>query len=84
MAKANKTSSKNPVEVQIKNLGTRIKALRKKKGYSNYEFFAYENGISRSQYGKYEQGSDMQFSSLVRLIEMHGMTVKEFFSEGFE
>jgi transcriptional regulator with XRE-family HTH domain len=84
MAKTTKTPSKNRVDEQIKNLGKRIKELRKKKGFTNYEFFAYENGISRSQYGKYEQGSDMQFSSLVKLIEMHGLTLKEFFSQGFE
>ncbi len=84
MAKTTKTPAKSQVDEQIKNLGKRIKELRKKKGFNNYEFFAYENGISRSQYGTYEQGSDMKFSSLIRLIEMHGMTLKEFFSQGFE
>jgi transcriptional regulator with XRE-family HTH domain len=84
MGKTAKLSSSKLLERQIGNLGKRIKQLRKKKGFTNYEFFAYENRIGRSQYGKYEQGVDMQFSSILRLIELHGLTVKEFFSEGFE
>lgn len=84
MKKNEKTPPKASVEKQIKNLGKRITELRKKKGFTNYEFFAYENKIGRSQYGRYEKGSDMQFSSIVKLIEMHGMSLKDFFSEGFE
>lgn len=84
MAKKKNTTPKIDIEEQILNLGKRIKELRKQKGFTNYEFFAYENRIGRSQYGKYEQGVDMQFSTILRLIEMHGLTVKEFFGEGFE
>jgi transcriptional regulator with XRE-family HTH domain len=84
MAKSKKTPPKINIEDQIINLGKRLKQLRKEKGFTNYEFFAYENRIGRSQYGKYEQGVDMQFSSILKLVEMHGMTIKEFFSEGFE
>jgi transcriptional regulator with XRE-family HTH domain len=84
MGKTAKLSSKGTLEKQIENLGNRIKQLRKKKGFTNYEFFAYENRIGRSQYGKYEQGVDMQFSSILKLIEIHGISVKEFFSEGFD
>lgn len=65
-------------------LGDRIKKLRIEKGYSNYEYFAYENNISRSQYGRYEQGEDMRFTTLVRIIKAHKMTLEEFFSEGFD
>ena len=32
----------------LKQLGLRIKNLRIKKGYTNYEYFAYENNISRA------------------------------------
>lgn len=84
MAKKKKETSQDPSEHQIKNLAKRLKQLRKEKGFSNYEFFAYEHKIGRSQYGKYEQGVDMQWSSIVKLIEKHGMTVKQFFSEGFD
>lgn len=71
------------IERQIHNLGARIKELRIKKGYTNAEFFAYDHRINRSQYGKYERGEDLRFSSLLRIIEIHNMTLEEFFSEGF-
>lgn len=84
MAKKKNVTPSIDIEDQITNLGKRLKILRKGKGFTNYEFFAYENRIGRSQYGKYEQGVDMQFSSILKLIEIHGMTVKEFFAEGFD
>lgn len=83
MARTPKVISKTS-EKQLKNLGKRFTQLRKDKGFTNYETFAYENKLSRSQYGKYEKGSDMEFTSILKLIEKHGMTVKEFFSEGFD
>jgi transcriptional regulator with XRE-family HTH domain len=84
MAKSKKAPQPLDVDDQIVKLGNRIKELRKAKGFSNYEFFAYENRIGRSQYGRYEKGMDMQFSSIIKLIQMHGISVKDFFSEGFE
>jgi transcriptional regulator with XRE-family HTH domain len=65
-------------------LSKRIKQLRIKAGYSNYEYFAFEHEISRSQYGRYEKGEDLRFSSLMKLIKAFGITPEEFFSEGFE
>lgn len=70
-------------EEELKKLAARIKALRIQKGYSSYEYFAYEHGISRAQFGRYEQGQDLRYSSLIKLINAFGMTVPEFFSEGF-
>lgn len=68
----------------LERLGKRIKQLRIAKGYSSYEYFAYENEISRAQYGRYEKGEDLRFSSLAKVINGLGVTMKEFFAEGFE
>jgi transcriptional regulator with XRE-family HTH domain len=68
----------------IKKIGARIKALRIKAGYSSYETFAYEKGIDRAQYGKYERGADMRTSSIIRVLKMLDVTIQEFYSEGFE
>jgi transcriptional regulator with XRE-family HTH domain len=83
MARTKKVTSES-IDTQLGNLGLRIRELRLKKGYTNYEFFAYENKVGRSQYAKYEKGTDMHFSSILKIIEAHGMTVREFFSEGFD
>lgn len=71
-------------EEGLKRLGNRIKELRIKAGYSSYEYFAYEHNISRAQMGRYENGQDLRFSSLVKLTNAFGITLEEFFSEGFE
>ncbi len=71
-------------EDQLKKLGNRIKELRIKKGYTSYENFAFEHNISRAQFGRYEQGQDIRFSTLVKVVNALGMTMNEFFGEGFE
>jgi len=71
-------------EDQLKKLGERIKQLRIKKGYTSYEYFAYDNNISRAQMGRYEKGQDLRFSSLAKVANALGVTLEEFFSEGFD
>jgi len=69
---------------EIKKLANRIKSLRIQKGYSSYETFAFENGIHRAQYGRYEIGTDMQYTSLLKVAKAFDMSLEEFFSEGFD
>ncbi|MBS9462505.1 helix-turn-helix transcriptional regulator [Flagellimonas sp. 389] len=69
---------------EIEKLAKRIKSLRIEKGYSSYENFAFDNKIHRAQYGRYETGTDMQFTSLLRIAEAFDMTLEEFFSKGFD
>lgn len=84
-AKGRKSSKKPELntEEQLQKLGARIKKLRLESGYTSYEYFAYEHGISRAQFGRYEQGQDLRFSSLVRIANAFGKTLPEFFAEGF-
>ena len=80
--KSKKVDKKTNADVE--RLGKRIKELRIKLGYTNYEFFAYDNEIARAQYGKYEKGEDMRYTSLLKVIRALGVTPKEFFSKGFD
>ena len=75
-------AKKVPNEDLIK-LGNRIRELRVKKGYTNYEYFAYEHDIPRAQFGRYEKGEDLRYSSLLKVVRAFDMTMEEFFSEGF-
>ncbi len=65
-------------------IGKRIKFLRIKAGYSNQESFAYDAGIPRAQYGRYERGVNITIANLFKITEAHQITLKEFFSEGFD
>lgn len=63
----------------------RIKALRKAGGYTSAEIFAFKNNFNRSQYIAYETGlSDLRLSTLHRICQAHGITLAEFFQEGFD
>jgi len=85
MARSSKkrTSKLSPEQVQ-ERLGDRIRSLRIAAGHSSHETFAYENDFNRAQYSRYERGEDLRFSTLVRIVQAFGITLEEFFSEGFE
>lgn len=86
MAKAVKKAPQKAeldINQQLVKLGARIKQLRIAKGYTSYEQFAFDNDISRAQVGRYEKGNDIQFSTLVRVCNGLGVTLEEFFSQGF-
>lgn len=71
-------------EKNIEQVGKRIRSLRKEKGYTNQEKFAYEMDIARAQYSRYERGTDLKISSLSKILHAHGITLAKFFAIGFE
>ncbi len=66
-------------KIFLKKIGERLKLYRKKAGYSNYEYFAYENNISRPQYGKYEAGANIQLNTLYKILNALKVSPEEFF-----
>lgn len=84
MAKGKNITAHLTDEEYLTRLGARIRELRLAKGYTNQEIFAYESGIARAQYGKWEKGKNLEFLSLIRLIRIFDVTLEEFFGEGFE
>ncbi|WP_340201986.1 helix-turn-helix domain-containing protein [Ascidiimonas sp. W6] len=69
---------------QLTKLGNRLRELRIERGFSNYEQFAFEHNLPRAQYGRYEQGQDLRFSSLLKVLKALDITLAEFFKEGFD
>jgi transcriptional regulator with XRE-family HTH domain len=68
---------------QLENLGESLKEIRREKGYTNYEQFAFDNEIPRAQYGRYEKGHDLRFSSLLKVLNAMDTSLKDFFCKGF-
>ena len=64
---------------QLEKIGNRIKQLRLKAGYTSAEKFAYEHGIDRTQYARYERGEDMRITSLLKVVAAHGLSLQDFF-----
>jgi transcriptional regulator with XRE-family HTH domain len=70
--------------ILLNKLGERLRFYRKSKGYTNYEHLAFDLGISRSQYGKYENGGNIKFTTLCKILNHLNVRLEEFFKEGFE
>ncbi len=69
-------------ELFIEKIGKALKKLREERGYTNYENFAFDNNIARSQYGKYEKGTeDLRLSSLYKVIKALNISFEQFFHE---
>ncbi len=67
---------------RIKAVGDRIKDLRIKAGYSSHEQFGYDNSLQPKQVWRLESGKfDIKLSSLFRLLNIHGITLEEFFKD---
>ena len=65
---------------QLYMLGKRLKYFRKLKGFSSYEKLANDIGISRSQYGKYEKGGNIKFSTLCKILNHLNLSLQDFFN----
>jgi transcriptional regulator with XRE-family HTH domain len=65
-------------------VGQNLKKWRKARGYKNGDDFAYDSGINRSQYGKYEAGSqDMRVTTLIKIVRSLNVPLPDFFSGDF-
>lgn len=72
-------------EEALKNLqeriGSKLTELRKKRGYTSHEDFAFDYDIPRVQYWRIEKGrTNLTLRSLVKLLSIHKMSVEEFFT----
>lgn len=75
-----KSETDNNERIYLKKIGERLRYFRKKAGYTNSEYFAYENNISRPQYGKYEAGANIQLNTLIKILKAMDVSLEEFFS----
>jgi predicted transcriptional regulator len=83
-AKKKTGSLRQDPEALRKNIGAKLKKRRKELGFRNGDDFAYTAEINRSQYGKYEAGSqDIRLSTLLKIVNSMELTIQEFFREDF-
>jgi len=71
-------------EKLLRSMGKRIRELRIAAGYTSQEAFAYDAGIPRAQYGRYEAGTNITILSLNKILKFHKITPEEFFKQGGE
>lgn len=68
-------------ENNTKKIAEKVKQLRIDKGYSSYENFAYENDLSRVQYWRLERGTNFTINYLLKILEIHKLSLSEFFND---
>lgn len=69
----------------LKRIGRKLTELRKQKGYTSHEDFAFDHEIPRVQYWRLENGeTNLTMRSLIRLLSIHKMTVEEFFVQMYK
>ncbi|WP_024771774.1 hypothetical protein [Aquimarina macrocephali] len=66
---------------KIERIGAKLKALRLKAGYTSYETFAVDHGFSRRNYWALEKGTNFKIESLLLLLDVHKLTLAEFFQD---
>ena len=69
------------IDKRIVLIGNRIKDLRKSKGYTSAEIFAYDNNLSRVSYWRMEHGYNITMQSLLKILDIHNISLVEFFSD---
>lgn len=86
VAATNGKGSKNHLHskqdvLRVAQIGAHIKALRIGKGYTSAEIFAYEHDLNRISYWRMEKGSNITMASLFRILDIHQITLSEFFKD---
>lgn len=71
--------SDKEIDEQLQKIATRIKELRKAKGFTSYETFAFEHDINRVQYWRIEKGQNITLKTLLKVLDIHKVTLSDFF-----
>lgn len=73
--------SDKEIDEQIQKIATKIKELRKAKGFTSYETFAFEHDINRVQYWRIEKGQNITLKTLLKVLDIHEITLSDFFQD---
>ncbi|AIN73188.1 helix-turn-helix transcriptional regulator [Flavobacterium psychrophilum] len=68
-------------EETILLIAEKIKTLRKEKGYTSYETFAFDYNINRVQYHRIEKGQNITLKTLINVLKIHNLTIQDFFKD---
>ena len=70
-------------EAAIRMFARRAKALRKEAKYSQFEF-AVDKNLNLRRISAWETGADIKLSNIVKLCNALEISLKDFFTEGFD
>lgn len=65
---------------RVQAIANKIRQLRIDAGYTSHENFAWDNDLSRVQYWRIETGANITMKTLLKILDIHGLTLSEFFN----
>lgn len=65
----------------LEKVAKKIKQLRKDKGYTSFQAFAYDFELNRVQYWRIESGQNITLKTLIKVLEIHQISLGEFFKD---
>ncbi len=68
-----------PEDARMRQIAEKLRQLRIDKGYTSYESFAFDNNLPTIQYWRLETGANFTIKSLLRILNIHKLTMEEFF-----
>jgi len=71
------------IDERLAQIGEHIRLLRKAKTTLSAEDFANEKGFDRVQYSRIENGANITMKTLLKVLDAHGISLKDFF-RGFD
>ena len=66
-------------EYRLKKAGEKLKKLRLQAGYKSAETFAFDNELNRVQYWRMEKGANFTMQSLMKVLDIHKLSLEDFF-----
>jgi transcriptional regulator with XRE-family HTH domain len=66
---------------ELQRIAKKLKQLRLNKGYKSYETFAIDYELDRKQYWRIENGSNITLATLIKVLKIHRVSLKRFFSD---
>lgn len=64
---------------KLKLIAEKIKDLRKAKGFTSHETFAFEHDLNRVQYWRVETGKNITVKTLLKILDIHSLSLEDFF-----
>ena len=77
-------SEEENYNITINKIASKLKKIRIEKGYTSYENFAYQNDLPRVQYWRMEKGTNFTIKNLLKILEIHQISIEDFFSKDFD
>jgi hypothetical protein len=67
------------LDKRILKIADKLRKMRIEKGYTSYDSFAWDNDLSRIHYWRIEKGSNLTMQTLLKILDIHKITLSEFF-----